>query len=194
MNNRGYTLLISVIVSSIVLSIAVFIVTAARKQAILSSVASDSTLAIYAADSAIQCAVEAYNKGNIDPSNPNPVILCGIDKDGNVQSKTLSYSNDRNLADTYATANGISLNTSNSSSYPYAISSTDNSVNFTFPQTGVDDGTCATITVVDGYNSSNKHMTVIDARGYNMFTYSPCDPGSAYNPRLVERQIRLTLY
>lgn len=43
---KGYTLLFSVIVSSVILSIAAFILSTSRRQFILSSVARDSTMAV----------------------------------------------------------------------------------------------------------------------------------------------------
>lgn len=65
-NNRGYTLLFSVIVASVVLAIAAFILSVSRKQFLLSSVWRDSTTAIYAADSGAQCATQAYQQGKFD--------------------------------------------------------------------------------------------------------------------------------
>lgn len=198
MKNRGYTLLISVIVSSIVLSIAVFVVTAARKQAILSSVASDSTLAIYAADSAIQCAVEAFGKGDIAVDAPSPKISCGTVEAGSIQTDNFVYTKNNSGGNIgiYTTPNNISLTTNDTSGKPFYISPyNDTIISFKFSATpGSDDGTCATVVIIDGYDNNGKHMTVIDARGYNMITSSPCSNSSTYNPRLVERLIRLTLY
>ncbi len=57
---KGYTLLFAIIVSAIVLSIAAFIASISRKQMILASVARDSTMAIYAADSGIECVAQAF--------------------------------------------------------------------------------------------------------------------------------------
>jgi len=55
---KGYTLLFAVIVSMLVLSIATFILSISRKQAILSSSARDSEYAFYSADSGLECAIE----------------------------------------------------------------------------------------------------------------------------------------
>jgi hypothetical protein len=54
--NRGYTLLFAALTAAVVLGVAVFILSVSRKQFILSSTARESTYAIYAADSVIECA------------------------------------------------------------------------------------------------------------------------------------------
>ncbi len=53
--NRGYTLLFAVLTASLVLGVAVFILSVSRKQYILSVTARNSTYAIYAADSGLEC-------------------------------------------------------------------------------------------------------------------------------------------
>ncbi len=63
---KGYTLLFSVIVASVVLAIAVFIIQTSRKQILLSSVWRDSTKAFYAAESGLQCAIRAYSDNLFD--------------------------------------------------------------------------------------------------------------------------------
>jgi len=69
--NKGYTLLFAVLVSSLVLSIGISILTISRKEFLLSSSARDSTSAIYAADSGLECAL--YHNDNGDKfSNNNP--------------------------------------------------------------------------------------------------------------------------
>lgn len=55
-NNKGYTLLFAVIVSSIVLSVGISILTISKKEFQLSASARDSTIAFYAADSGMGCA------------------------------------------------------------------------------------------------------------------------------------------
>jgi len=60
-SQKGYTLLFAVIVSVLVLSIAAFILSVSRKEAILASSARDSIYAFYAADSGLECAVENLN-------------------------------------------------------------------------------------------------------------------------------------
>ena len=58
---RGYTLLFAVLVASLVLGVAVFILSISRKQYILSSTARNSMYALYAADSGLECLTAAAN-------------------------------------------------------------------------------------------------------------------------------------
>src|ERR1035437_2933646 len=53
---NGYTLLFAVLTASLVLSVAVFILSVSRGQYLLASTARESTYAIYAADSGLECA------------------------------------------------------------------------------------------------------------------------------------------
>lgn len=62
--NRGYTLLFAVLITSIVLSVAISILSISRKEFALSTAARESSFAFYAADSGIECAVY-YDNQNI---------------------------------------------------------------------------------------------------------------------------------
>ena len=53
---RGYTLLFATLTATVVLGVAIFITSVARKQYILAATARDSMFSIYNADSAIECA------------------------------------------------------------------------------------------------------------------------------------------
>ena len=74
-SSKGYTLLFAVIVSVLVLSIASFILSVSRKQAILSSSARDSVYAFYAADSGLECAAEHLDV--LATSSAPSIITCG---------------------------------------------------------------------------------------------------------------------
>src|SRR5579872_6815405 len=93
-HSKGYTLLFSIIVSTVVLAIAAFILTISRKEFILASAARDSTVSIYAADSGIECAVEAFNSHAMLFSNPTPTLSC----DGTTQSMSYSPGNQTGLS------------------------------------------------------------------------------------------------
>jgi len=54
--NKGYTLLFAVLVSSLVLSVGISILNISKKEYLLASSARESTVAFYAADSALECA------------------------------------------------------------------------------------------------------------------------------------------
>jgi len=95
-NNKGYTLLFAVIVSSIVLSIGISVLTISKKEFLLSSAARDSSLAFYAADSGIECA--AYRdqvENNFSTSSKKDIIDCGT------ASNSLAIINDPNPYDPY---------------------------------------------------------------------------------------------
>lgn len=55
--NRGYTLLFAVLISSLVLAIGISILTISRKEFLISTSTRDSTSALFAADSGIECAI-----------------------------------------------------------------------------------------------------------------------------------------
>ncbi|MFA6315257.1 MAG: hypothetical protein WC648_02715 [Candidatus Paceibacterota bacterium] len=168
-NNKGYTLLFAIIVSAMVLSIATFILSVSRKQFILTSAARESTLAIYAADSGIQCAVMGYQEG-LFSTTTQFIITC----EGQVyfpQPQELDGS----------TALALGLNASESvittSELPLTI--------------GLG---CAMITIIDGRESAapNRHKVIIESRGYNIYD----DENSNIicpkkTPRTEERAIRL---
>lgn len=63
-NNKGYTLLFAVLVSSIVLSIGISILTISKKEFLLSASARDSTMAFYAADTGLECATYYNDNGD----------------------------------------------------------------------------------------------------------------------------------
>ena len=58
--DSGYTLLFAVLIASLVLGVATFILGVAHKQYVLSSTARNSSYAFYAADSGIECMSKDY--------------------------------------------------------------------------------------------------------------------------------------
>lgn len=163
---RGYTLLFSVIVASVVLAMSAFILQVSRKQFFLSSVWRDSTIAIYAADSGIQCvaqafeeAVDLYQGGDID---------CG----GDNLNKDISSS-----YDDIPTVTGTRV--SNGNKYIYRPAYLPN-------------GACFIISAIYGQNfsNSNEYILRIESSGYNISseTGGSCPTP---NPRAVERAIKL---
>jgi len=166
---KGYTLLFSIIVSSVVLSIAAFILSISRKQFILASVSRDSTMAIYVADSAIQCAVESYVKLGFDPLN-NTGMTC------NKQLFDATFT-DIPLGDDLSIYDLI--NNPNNRAERSNLLRFDNKKS------------CATVTVIRGYDNKNQHKTIIEARGYSDLFSFPCSGISRKNSRNVERAIRL---
>lgn len=174
-HNKGYTLLFSVIVSSIVLSIAAFILSVSRKQFILSSAARDSTVAVYAADSGIQCAVQAFHTGNLATSTTVASIYC----DG--RQYLMSFDNDYGFI-----KEDPSLKTDDG----FKTSRLENKIVIQ-----LHNKTCAIVDVIHGYYQNGTaygQRTIIDSSGYNISDSGPCDTtNNPVNPRAVERSIRL---
>ena len=105
---RGVTLLVAVILSSVVLSVALSLLDVAYKQQLLASTAKQSQYAFYAADSAMECAlywdqkVDAFdytplvpapdikcNAGiSISNQNPTPTIVSGSGGVGSLRKTT----------------------------------------------------------------------------------------------------------
>ncbi len=77
---RGFTLLIAVILSSVVLTIGLALLDLAYKQIILASTAKQSQIAFYAADSAVECAL--YYDQQHDAFNTNPDALTEVSCNG----------------------------------------------------------------------------------------------------------------
>lgn len=93
-NNRGYTLLFAVLVSSLVLSIGISILNISKKEFLLATSTRDSSSALYAADGGIECAVYGEINGafTTDADNTNK-LGCALP---NVKThfETVDISND----------------------------------------------------------------------------------------------------
>jgi type II secretory pathway pseudopilin PulG len=176
---KGYTLLFSIIVASIVLSIAAFILSVSRKQFILSSVSRDSTMAIYAADSAIQCAVGAYYNGELYAS-PDPAT-------GDATSPARIFCMGGTSSSNYQKIDSAEYNLLIDEQNKIYIYRTVTPFRF-----GFGNDSCAIVTITKGKDiATGKHRVFIESRGYNNEFSAPCNEGGAYNPRTVERAIRL---
>jgi len=170
---KGYTLLFSMIVASVVLSIAAFILTVSRKQFILSSSARDSTIALYAADGGIECAIGSNKIGNLGTTTtPSPWLNC------NGANLTTSYTSVPDAGNAFGF-----IDTGNPSEQYYKSSSM--TITFT--------NSCAVIVVYKGYNTTGP-LTIIDSRGYNVITSGPCVGTAAVNDREVERAVVLQYF
>ena len=167
--NKGYTLLFAVITAVLVMSAAAFIISVSRKEFILTSTARDSTYAVYAADSGIECAVENMVAGNFSTSSRPTSITCGDKKYmPNAQAMPVTYT------ETMDHSSGTST--------------------FYLPL-GADSGPCADIRVGlnSSYDSSGNYqvITIIESRGYNIGYNSSQNNCSTAGPRKVERAFRL---
>jgi Tfp pilus assembly protein PilE len=76
---RGFTLLIAVILSSVVLTVGLTLLEVAYKQVILSSTAKQSQTAFYNADSALECALyydQKFNAFDFTTPAPSSTLSC----------------------------------------------------------------------------------------------------------------------
>ena len=162
---KGYNLLFSVIVASILLAIAAFILSVSRKQFILVSSSRDSMYAIYAADSGIECAV--MNKSAFSTSSAPGNINCnGV--------------NLNNSATTWVPSGGSATSTFY---IPINTGSVSSCAKVDF---GINNlGTGSTLTIIEsrGYNIG------YDQTGGPGLVQGTCD---IYGPRKVERALRVT--
>jgi Tfp pilus assembly protein PilX len=87
---RGFTLLVALIFTSVVLSVGLALLDITYKQVILSSTSRQSDYAFYAADSAMECALEADNKNDLFDYTSEPVSSTA----GNItcENQTFTYS------------------------------------------------------------------------------------------------------
>lgn len=171
---KGYTLLFAIIVATVVLAVAAFIVSVSRKQFILASTARDSLVAIYAADSGIQCAVQADAALKLEPSKGVAEIAC----------------NGTLLTGTYSEVNSVSSDFVSDvliKTDEHAIYQTP-PMTLVLPDAASANKVCATIKVTDGYNDKDVHVRIIESRGYNTFDGTTCGEP---NPRAIERAIWL---
>jgi hypothetical protein len=165
-NNRlqtGYTLLFAVITASLVLGVAVFILSVSKKQYDLAVTARESMYAIYAADSGIECMATV----SVSTTTAFTVPDCAgaqIDFAGSADFAPQSYP------------------TFTAVPQPYVLQ-VPKIVMF-------ENERCALITIASGFDAAEptKVKTVVESRGYNQ-----CDAnGPIQSTRTVERALRLT--
>ncbi len=173
-NNRGYTLLFAVLVSSIVLAVGISILTISKKEFLLSSSARDSIVAFYAADSGLSCAIFSIeqNPGNFSTTTASANIRC-MQKDFST------------IAISPATPSIIFNLNDDTFTFHLKISQDSNSK------------VCAVIEVKKFYEydtdfAQNILMTTIISKGYNLGWNDSSNTCSAPSPRRVERALEYT--
>jgi len=208
--NKGYALILSIVVSSVVLSIGLSLLNIVQKEIILSATGRDSQFAFYAADGGVECALYwdigytdtkafpenlAETNGNDSPSAPGGA---GDSDCGNTDFGGGSDVWDAEIEDgdiTYVPPNPNDAD-------PQPSGYEDDEATYTFQITFVADatmelpGSCARVTITkdDPDNAgADDVVTRIESKGYN----AECPAGggdfdAAANPRLVERAISVT--
>ncbi len=170
---QGYTLLFAVITAALVLGVAVFILSISTKQYELSASARNSVYSFYAADAGVECASAAYfglNGGTVS-SSTGATITCGVNGVGSPQTVTVGPF--------------IAVGSGYPAFFTGTVYESPSTLNFSLAN-----GTCADITIYDGYDSSGVHYMVFDSRGYNY-----CDSSfgpDTLRPSTVERALRLS--
>ena len=175
----GYTLLFAVLIASLVLGVATFILGIARKQYILSSATRDSMYSFYAADSGIECIAKNSNAAFFYDMTVSSSIDCG--------------GQNRVMVDT-ASPPPLQI------SGPYYIYTLHTTLGFaadgTDPTNANNRWGCADVTIVQTFDgiangSSNLKQSVTNSRGYNICDYSLAT--GVYtpqnSPRTVERYL-----
>ena len=201
--DSGYTLLFAMIVASIVLALGVSILTISRKEFILSSSATQSTNAFYAADSGLGCAEYwANTSGPNEFATSTTVTQTNMtcSSSGSQITVYVCKSGDSQCSDPYLD-NKAPTDISDNSSGTYE---------FTFYVPFSTDGTltnysCAAVTV-DRYYSKNPNLsnieypyTDITSAGFNIGWHQTSTSGvplkgdcSTISPKKVNRTIELT--
>ena len=169
-NNKGYTLLFAVLVSSVVLSVGISILTISKKEFLLSSAVRESVSAFYSADSGLECAIKHDEAGVfIGPNTSPPNCMGGSVK---IMPSPLSFGSE-----------GISTTT-------FQVKILDNKGSCAIV-------TVARF-IYNDPSLGPIPMTSIESRGYNLgwdsnkindTTVGPC---SAISVRRVERAIKYT--
>lgn len=83
---NGYTLLFSVLISSLLLAIGLAILNISTKEVALSSAARESEFAFYAADSGAECAMRWDFQGALATTTANATVTCNGTTEGAVYS------------------------------------------------------------------------------------------------------------
>jgi hypothetical protein len=165
--NRGFAMLFTVLIITLILALAIGISDTTYKQAVLSGLAKDSQIAFYQADAAVECGLQ-YDltnkafpyKSSSDTSMANVPnqIPCGNDTAGNLKTLTrddsVSYPN----------------------YYQFFFSPQDNDYDASKP--------CMILLFNKTADQNGNVTSVVKARGFNI-----CDTS---NPRQVERALQVT--
>lgn len=164
----GYTLLFAVITATLVLGVAVFILSVSKKQYALSVAGRDSMYAIYAADSGMECAIVA----NLSTTTSPAQISCN------------------GASSSHPTQAFIFYNSPDSTLWPNPVGGGIYQIEGMV--IALPGGTCAKVSIYDGdyepVSGTIVHKTIIESRGYNYCNASGPVPSS----RTVERALRIT--
>ena len=194
MNNRGFTLLFAVLVSTLVLSVGASIISIALKQIILSGSARDSQFAFYASNTGVECGLY-WDLVGVDVSidgDTTKVPVFAASAGGAVSSLAVTEGAKIKCGDTSEILiDGNSIPDSTDTDGDFVLNDNwnfvgdDNSATTTFRATfGTNVPYCVDVSVIKYLDNDNKTRTTINSRGYNT-----CDDNSK---RRIERGLRIT--
>ncbi|MEI6396646.1 MAG: hypothetical protein WCO48_01055 [Candidatus Taylorbacteria bacterium] len=166
----GYTLLFAVLIATLVLGVATFILGIARKQYILSSTARDSLYSFYAADSGIECIAKDSGENSLFFNNTPFDINCAG------QTRHIVFSD---------------LSSSNISSSAITFGFSENGTPFNGPIWG-----CVIVSIDQLYdpNTGNLKQTTIKSKGYNLCDkVDPNSQSSDFKPQSSSRTVERAL-
>ncbi len=170
--NRGYTLLFSVLISSLLLTIGLAILMISKKELLLSSSGRESQFAFYAADTGVECAMysDFGTEGGAfsDKTNSPPLLKCN--KHDNIIVNKIDNK-------TPPSGSGAAFMIEFIFKVPLDRNGSENSPS-----------PCAIVTVDKLYSpdsDSSLLKTIIQSKGYN----TGCDVTT--DPRKVERGLRV---
>lgn len=187
--NAGFTLFISLIVSSLLLAIGFSLSTIILKQLVFANSGKESQLAFYAADSGAECALYWDRKdiagatlfdGSFSTSTTDKNIFCGTGADSPSTAQVGSFSKELSTGDQSQATTTFYVDYSDKSDTNHKA--------------------CAKVTVaksLDATGGANVEKTQIESRGYNVsMTGTPGPEGNATcdfsaTNRIVERAVRL---
>ncbi|MES2216747.1 MAG: hypothetical protein V4481_05655 [Patescibacteria group bacterium] len=197
---RGYTLLFAVLIASLVLGVAVFILSISRKQYILSATARESLYAMYASDSGIECGALDANRsewGDAIEAGQTVPFSCA----GTSQLVTFSTHSSYPYFDVNNDSHSLYVD-SNGVPHPEAVEG-DFRLVFREYSTGSPTGkitTCALMSIIgytiDPGGPDERNRTIIQSRGYNVCKARGAGAATTYgpdtsSPRTVERARQL---
>lgn len=184
---RGYTLLFAVLIASLVLGVAVFILSVSRKQYLLSATARESMYAVYASESGIECATLEGNEFFYPFDVSGGQFKCKNFPNDDVNI-TFIEPNDEGSG-MYTDVNGdkhsIFYTDTKNNQYPI-----ESEADFRLAFSDKNDTSrgiyaCAVVSIIgyedninrDPITDENVPVTVVRSRGYNV-----CVPNNATNP------------
>jgi hypothetical protein len=200
--NKGFTLFVALVVSSLILSVSMSLSNIILKQLVFAHTGSESQLAFYAADSGAECALYWDRKGSlgetvydgafatntISTASQGPLdILCGMGFQG---------ADGPRVGSIQKIVGGLNQNEATTTFY----------VNYSDASVGLNHEACAKVTVAKIVDlATGQETTRIDSRGYNArFVGSRLGPQDVIDPsptgdghcdttgsRVVERAVRL---